>query len=139
MMSSQDPVQYEFPAFEANFTPDEIDQLLSLFESEPPVHSTSSSETTRSVYPMDERKRRRMLSNRESARRSRWRKKRHLEDVADQLNRLKLENRELKNHLCVVTHEYHAAQRETNRLIVESIDLQQKLSGLYQVLCSMQF
>ncbi|MCI30018.1 ocs element-binding factor 1-like, partial [Trifolium medium] len=43
----------------------------------------------------DERKRKRMLSNRESARRSRMKKQKQLEDLSDEANRLQIENKKL--------------------------------------------
>lgn len=141
-MCSEDPVHFEFPpVLEDILNSSEIHELLSSYQLEFPTHSTSSSETTqtgRLVYSVEERKRRRMISNRESARRSRWRKKRQLEDLTNQVNRLRLENRELKNRLCIVLHEYEAIQRETVPLLAESIVLRQKLAGLRQILAAMQ-
>ncbi|KAM7516965.1 hypothetical protein LguiA_006548 [Lonicera macranthoides] len=132
MMFSEEPVQFQFSA-------NEISELLSFFQSEVPVNSTSGSETTRSVYSQEERKRRRMISNRESARRSRQRKKSHLENLTTQLNRLRTENRELRNRLCLIAQQNHLVERETQELGFEAMDLQTKLSGLYQILVNMQF
>lgn len=103
------------------------------------VFCNGSSETTRSVYSVEERKRRRRISNCESARRSRWRKKKQLEDLTNEMDRLKQENRELKNQLCVLRHQYHAVQRDSIRLMAESNDLQHKLAGcLHQISANMQ-
>ncbi|GFY85967.1 hypothetical protein Acr_04g0007050 [Actinidia rufa] len=131
-MFSEEPVQF-------SFTPSEIHQLLSCFQSGLPVHSPSGSETCpgRTVCSVEERKKRRMISNRESARRSRWRKKRHLENLTSHVNRLSLENQELKNRLCLASHQCIVAERETNRLMTESLLLQQRLSGLCQILDNM--
>lgn len=145
MMCSEDPVYLEFPpVLDDIFNASEMNELLSSFqqqiETELPSHSqshsqsTSGSETTRSVYSVEERKRRRMISNRESARRSRWRKKRQLEDLTNEVNQLRHENRELKNLLSILTHEHQAVQRQTGPLLAESILLRQKLSGLFQIL-----
>ncbi|KAL7245422.1 hypothetical protein ACSBR2_000703 [Camellia fascicularis] len=138
MMCSDEPVQFHFPIFDGTLTPTEIHQLLSIFESNSPVNSRSGSETGLTVYSVEERKRRRMISNRESARRCRWKKKRHLEDLTNQVNRLRLENRVLKNRFCLVSHHCLVAQRESDRLQTESLLLQQRLSGLYQILVAMQ-
>ncbi|GAB4839278.1 hypothetical protein Ancab_028805 [Ancistrocladus abbreviatus] len=85
-----------------------------------------------------EMKLRRMISNRESARRSRWRKKQHLENLTNQVNRLKFENRESKNRLDLVKYQSHVVKRENDQLRVESILLRQRLSGLYRILMSME-
>ncbi|KAL8487711.1 hypothetical protein ACS0TY_023698 [Phlomoides rotata] len=135
MMSAENPVQ--LPVLEDNImSPAEIHELLSLFL-EPAIHSASSSETNRSspsVYSTEERKRRRMISNRESARRSRWRKKQLYEDLTNEVNRLNLVNRELKNRLGLLTHDCYSVQRDSNRILSESIYLQHKLRGLQQIL-----
>ncbi|KAG5543681.1 hypothetical protein RHGRI_016441 [Rhododendron griersonianum] len=139
MFLFDEPVLFQLPVFDATFTPDEIQELLSFVDSESPVSSTSGSETGRTVYSVNERKRRRMESNRESARRSRWRKKKHLEDVTNEVDRLKSENRELKNRLCLVSHQCQIVKRETNRLQIESLLIRQKLSGLCQILVNMNY
>ncbi|KAL6995315.1 hypothetical protein U1Q18_005453 [Sarracenia purpurea var. burkii] len=132
MLFLEEPVRFEFPVFDCTAMPGDF------FEPGLPTNSTSSSETSRTIHCVEERKQRRMLSNRESARRSRWRKKRHLENLTNEVNRLRLEKRELKNRLCMVSHEYLVAQTETNRLQTESLQLQQRLSGLCQILDTMQ-
>ncbi|KAL2242150.1 UNVERIFIED_CONTAM: Basic leucine zipper 4 [Sesamum indicum] len=136
MMSTANPVHYPLPVLEHSLSPNEINDLFSMIQSQPSIHSTSSSETNRSLYSLEERKRRRMVSNRESARRSRWRKKKHLENLTSEANRLNKENRELKNRLCMIAHDCHLVQRDSNRLLCESFYLQQKLSGLNQMLAS---
>ncbi|KAL3505042.1 hypothetical protein ACH5RR_034883 [Cinchona calisaya] len=155
MMFSEEPDQCQLaPVREDAFTSSELHEILSsLVQSGFPTHSTSGSETTqnglpsnstsgsettRSVYSTEESKSRRMISNRESAKRSRWRKKKQLEDMTNQLNQLILDNIGLKNQLCLVTQNYQAVQRDSTRLLAEYIDLQQKLAGLQQVLVNMQ-
>ncbi|MCD9639180.1 hypothetical protein HAX54_023556 [Datura stramonium] len=130
----EDPVRYHPVLEDAVLSPSDIHEILSLLQTELPAQSTSGSETTRLGFSLEERKRRRKISNRESARRSRFRKKKHLNNLTDQVNQLKVENRELKNRLCVATHHCQAAQSETDRLILESIVLQQQLAGLCQIL-----
>ncbi|KAL3514366.1 hypothetical protein ACH5RR_027083 [Cinchona calisaya] len=154
MMFCEEPVHFQLPpVLEDPYTSSDLHELLSLIQSDFPIHSasrseitqnglpsnsTSGSETTRSVYSVEERKRRRMISNRESAKRSRWRKKKQVEDLTNQMNQLKLENRELKNRLCLVTDQCHALQRDSTWLMAQSINLQQKLAGLNQILVNMQ-
>ncbi|KAL2529436.1 basic leucine-zipper 5 [Forsythia ovata] len=138
-MFYQEPVQYQIPALEDGFTVNEIHELFTILQSEPPVHSTSGSQTTQLDNSVEEiRKRKRMISNQESARRSRWRKKTQLENLTIEVNRLKLVNRELKNRLCTITHEHCFVQGESNRLIAESLQLQQNLAVLYEIMSSMQ-
>ncbi|KAL7085341.1 hypothetical protein ACP275_14G276700 [Erythranthe tilingii] len=149
MMSIKNPVHHmQNPVLEENhnpLTPNEIHKLFSLvLESEQQQQqqqqqpssnrSSSSSETNRSIYTVEERKHRRMASNRESARRSRRRKKTHVENITNEVNRLKIENRELKNMLCVLSHDCHLVQSDSDRLLSESIYLQHKLAGLHQIL-----
>ncbi|KAL2505681.1 basic leucine-zipper 5 [Abeliophyllum distichum] len=99
-MIYQEPVQYQIPALEDGLTVNEIHELFTFLESEPPVYSTSGLQTTQLDNSVEEiRKRKRMISNQESARRSRWRKKTQLENLTIEVNRLKLVNRELKNRL----------------------------------------
>ncbi|KAL7231629.1 hypothetical protein ACSBR2_009795 [Camellia fascicularis] len=83
---------------------------------------------------IDERKRRRMISNRESARRSRMRKQKHLENLRNQVNRLSVGNREMMNRLRLVTHHSQLVRRENERLRLESAMLREKLWAVHQVL-----
>lgn len=108
----------------------EIQEILAL-QPEPPSISTSASG---SVYPQQERKLKRMLSNRESARRSRLKKKRHLDELTEQANQLKVENRQLKRRLTSLISHCHSFIAENNQLRSESIHLQLMLSGLCQLL-----
>lgn len=83
---------------------------------------------------IDERKRRRMVSNRESARRSRMRKQKHLDNLRNQVNRLKIENQDMLNGLRWVAHHSQLVQTDNERLRSESHMLRQKLWDMHQVL-----
>ncbi|KAL0377934.1 UNVERIFIED_CONTAM: Basic leucine zipper 4 [Sesamum radiatum] len=83
---------------------------------------------------VDERKRRRMISNRESARRSRMRKQKHLENLRNQANRFKVGNREVMNRLRLVVHQTQMIQAENERLRSEAAVLRQRLWDIRQVL-----
>lgn len=96
--------------------------------------SPGSDETNQTGLIPDERKRRRMISNRESARRSRMRKKKHLENLRNHVNRLRIGNRELENRLRVVTHHGQLVRRENDRFLSESAMLRQRLWAIQQVL-----
>ncbi|CAJ1972788.1 unnamed protein product [Sphenostylis stenocarpa] len=125
-----------FPVLETLFTPSKIQELFSLIN-EPPSPESGSYGSNRAVRSTHERKLRRMQSNRESARRSRWRKKRHLESLTNQANRFRLENRELKNRLCLTMHQNLLLSAENERLRSESVTLMARLSNLYQILGTM--
>ncbi|XWS14819.1 hypothetical protein CRYUN_Cryun35bG0041300 [Craigia yunnanensis] len=139
MFLAEEAVQVQFPVHETGFTPEELKELLSFLESNEPVSPNSGSEgSSRALYSMDERKQRRMISNRESARRSRWRKKRHLENLTDEVNRLNIENQQLKNQLSLVIYQCHVVWRENEELRSESVALWAKLLDLYWTLAAMQ-
>jgi regulator of replication initiation timing len=138
MSFAQEAVQFECPVQGPGFTDNEIQELLSLLRSPSPGQNSGSSGSNQALYSLEERRRRRMLSNRESARRSRWRKKRHLEDLTQQLNRLKIANRELKNRLGSILNQSHVLWRENDRLMLESIALKSRLSDLCYVFAAMQ-
>lgn len=82
----------------------------------------------------DERRNKRKKSNRESARRSRIKKQKHLEEVRSQLNQLKTENRDLLNRLRYFMHNCQHAKMESDRLRLEHKVLLDKLLNLRQAL-----
>ncbi|PWA61001.1 Basic-leucine zipper domain-containing protein [Artemisia annua] len=87
------------------------------------------------ISPIDhERKRKRMISNRESAKRSRMKKQKHLEDLKSQVSQYKEGVQELMNRLRFVNHNGQLVCRENERLRSESLMLQQKLCILNQLL-----
>ncbi|GFP78879.1 basic leucine zipper 43 [Phtheirospermum japonicum] len=81
-----------------------------------------------------ERKRRRMISNRESARRSRVRKQKHLEDLSNQLDGLRIENRKLNDRFRQAACNNELIRLENEQLRWESSVLRQHLWDLRQVL-----
>lgn len=87
---------------------------------------------------VDDKKLRRMISNRESARRSRMRKQRILENLRNEVNRLRMENRELVNQLSGLQYGCEVLGQENNRLRVESVALRQRLWHLGRVLSLVQ-
>ncbi|CAL0305779.1 unnamed protein product [Lupinus luteus] len=128
------------PVLETMLSESEIHDLFSLinqWEEDPASPSSISQGSNRAVYSTEERKMRRMHSNRESARRSRSRKKRHLENITREANRLRIENRELKNRLSSTMHHHLFLSLQNEKLKSESIDLMSKLLDLYQILGTM--
>ncbi|XP_075515630.1 uncharacterized protein LOC142550287 [Primulina tabacum] len=99
------------------------------------LSSVTSDQTT--LLPpsiIDERKRKRTQSNRESARRSRMRKQKHLENLGTQVNRQKRVNLELMNQLKLVVSQNEAVCRENEHLRLETVKLRQRLWDIRQVL-----
>ncbi|KAK7263272.1 hypothetical protein RJT34_30859 [Clitoria ternatea] len=145
-----------FSYFSGGFTPWEIHDLDLVSPTSPkPVTSSSGSDEPNQTHDnkrkldpnepnrdavsvMDERKRRRMISNRESARRSRMRKQRHLENLRNQLNKCRIENRELNNRLQFVLHHFNRVRTENEWLRSERTALRQKVSTLTQILVFQQ-
>ncbi|GAU11292.1 hypothetical protein TSUD_342830 [Trifolium subterraneum] len=85
---------------------------------------------------IDERKRKRMLSNRESARRSRMKKQKLLEDLSDEANRLQIENKKLledikaKEEACI---ENEAANGVLRAQTMELTDRLQFLNSILEI------
>ncbi|KAK1410335.1 hypothetical protein QVD17_36870 [Tagetes erecta] len=102
--------------------------------STPKTNSSSSGSDDRCPVVIDERKRKRMISNRESARRSRMRKQKHLENLRNLVNRHKSGNQELMNRVRFAFHHGQILGQENERLRSESVMLRQKLWDLHQVM-----
>ncbi|PON74614.1 Basic-leucine zipper transcription factor [Parasponia andersonii] len=79
---------------------------------------------------IDERRQRRMISNRESARRSRMRKQKHLDELWSQVVRLRNENHSLIGKLNHVSECHDRVLHENTRLKEEASDLRQMLTDL---------
>lgn len=71
-----------------------------------------------------------MISNRESARRSRMRKQKHLDELWSQVLRLRTENHTLMDKLNRVTESHEQVLQENARLKEEAVDLRQMLTEL---------
>lgn len=82
-----------------------------------------------------------MISNRESARRSRMRKQKHLDELWSQVVRLRTENHNLIDKLNHVSESHDRALQENAKLKEETSDLRQMLTQLqiersYEVPCN---
>ncbi|KAG2303031.1 hypothetical protein Bca4012_061385 [Brassica carinata] len=86
-----------------------------------------------SVVPVDDRKRKRMLSNRESARRSRMRKQKHVDDLTAQINQLTNDNRQILTSLTVTTQLYMKIQAENSILTAQMSELSTRLESLNEI------
>ncbi|XP_039114722.1 bZIP transcription factor 53-like [Dioscorea cayenensis subsp. rotundata] len=94
--------------------------------------SSSSEEIRGSV--MDQRKRKRMLSNRESARRSRMRKQQHLDELINQVEHLKNENSQIETQADLLNQQFLIVDSENCALRSEVMDLTERLRSMNSVL-----
>lgn len=144
-----------FSAFHGGFPPWDFHDLFSddIKPSSPkPITSSSGSDEPNQPHEkrkpdsdepnqgaVDERKRRRMISNRESARRSRMRKQRHVENLRNQLNKCRMENREMKNRLQFILFHLNRIRTENEWLRSERTMLNQRINNFTQILVCQQF
>lgn len=99
-----------------------------------PARLSSSSEEDALPVIFDEKKRKRMDSNRQSARRSRMRKQQHLDDLLNDITRLKNENKQIEIQINMYTQRY--MEVESNNTIMRSnvMELIDRLKYLNSVL-----
>ncbi|KAI4321317.1 hypothetical protein MLD38_034714 [Melastoma candidum] len=96
----------------------------------PPGNSSEEEQAHRQLFLVNERKRRRMISNRESARRSRMRKQRHLDELWSQVVLLQEENCRLTTGLARASEAGDKAALENARLKGEVLFLRGMLSDI---------
>eukprot|EP01018_Ginkgo_biloba_P027250 Gb_20332 [translate_table: standard] len=94
--------------------------------------SNSASDEAEDQHVIDERKQRRMLSNRESARRSRLRKQQHLDELRAQVAHLRAENGQILNKFNAASQHYAQIIEENGILKSQTLDLSHKLQRLNQ-------
>lgn len=82
---------------------------------------------------MDQRKRKRMISNRESARRSRMRKQKHLDDLVSQVAKLRKENQEILTNVNITTQKYLSVEAENSVLRAQMGELSNRLESLNEI------
>eukprot|EP00245_Coleochaete_scutata_P002910 TRINITY_DN14151_c0_g1_i1.p1 TRINITY_DN14151_c0_g1~~TRINITY_DN14151_c0_g1_i1.p1 ORF type:complete len:221 (+),score=40.58 TRINITY_DN14151_c0_g1_i1:117-779(+) len=80
---------------------------------------------------IDERKQKRMLSNRESARRSRLRKQQHLDELQGQVQALRVENNMMMGKYTAASHQYVTITEENRRLRSHATELAHQLQRLH--------
>ncbi|XWS54944.1 hypothetical protein CRYUN_Cryun10bG0132900 [Craigia yunnanensis] len=83
---------------------------------------------------MDERKRKRMISNRESARRSRMRKQKHLDDLMAQITHLRKENHQIITRINITTQHYLNFEAENSVLRAQANELSHRLQSLNELI-----
>ncbi|KAJ3706104.1 hypothetical protein LUZ61_009809 [Rhynchospora tenuis] len=115
------PINYSVLEQESNFTfgstPDSYDTS----------HDTTTAEQENPLTPEDSRRLRRMKSNRESARRSRMRKRIHLEELRIQLDQLQAQNHDLRTQLGSVLSRSSLVRQENKRLQIEALLFKKRL------------
>lgn len=102
-------------------------------------HSTSDEADEQHISIINERKQRRMISNRESARRSRMRKQKHLDELWSQVVWLRNENHQLVDKLNKFSGTHDQVLQENAQLKEEASELRQivtelQLNGTYPTL-----
>lgn len=95
---------------------------------------SSGSEEGHDQQIMDQRKRKRMVSNRESARRSRMRKQNHLDNLIEQQSQLRKENNNILSSMNVSTQLYLNVEAENSILRAQMAELGQRLQSLNDII-----
>lgn len=108
--------------------------LMTMQQQQQPQQVSSGSDSDPKYANMDERKRKRMISNRESARRSRVRKQQHLDELMGQVTKLKSENAEISQRIDAATQLYVAVESENNVLRAQLMELADRLQSLNSLL-----
>ncbi|KAL3614048.1 hypothetical protein CASFOL_042122 [Castilleja foliolosa] len=82
---------------------------------------------------MDQRKRKRMISNRESARRSRLKKQTHLDGLMAQVAELRKENQQILTGLNAATQNYMSVESDNAILRAQMAELSHRLKSLDEI------
>ncbi|KAG6410786.1 hypothetical protein SASPL_128878 [Salvia splendens] len=104
------------------------------------ISSNSSSAVANSAseedlqQTMDLRKRKRMISNRESARRSRLRKQKHMEELMAQVAELRRQNHQILTSLRASTQHHTAVESENAILRAQEAELSHRLQSLVEII-----
>ncbi|XVF22095.1 hypothetical protein REPUB_Repub12eG0144200 [Reevesia pubescens] len=94
----------------------------------------SSSDSDPRCANMDEKKRKRMQSNRESARRSRMKKQQQLEDLVNEVSTLQRENGQFSERINFTTQRYIEMESANNVLRAQAMELTERLRSLNSML-----
>ncbi|XP_072975218.1 bZIP transcription factor 53-like [Typha angustifolia] len=106
--------------------------------SSPQSNQSSGSEEDLQLAAVDPRKRKRMLSNRESARRSRIRKKQHLDELVNQVAHLKNEKNRILMQSDMIAGQYRRLESENTILRTQLMELSERLQSVNSVLWFME-
>lgn len=100
--------------------------------------TSSGSDCDPKYVMLDEKKRRRMESNRESARRSRLKKQKLIGDLLGQVTRLKNENSQLVHSIDQTSQMFIEVESKNNVLRAQVMELTDRLASLNSVLRIME-
>ncbi|KAJ3676076.1 hypothetical protein LUZ60_003488 [Juncus effusus] len=81
-----------------------------------------------SVVP-DDRKRKRMVSNRESARRSRMKKQQHMEELITEISRLQNENKQFELQANLIAERFNETELQNSAIRAEMAQLTERLKS----------
>ncbi|WCJ22316.1 basic region/leucine zipper motif 53 [Euphorbia peplus] len=95
---------------------------------------SSGSDSDPRYANVDERKRKRMISNRESARRSRQRKQKQMEDLVNEASLLQNENGNLMHNINISSERFSQVESANNVLRAQAMELTERLRSLNSVL-----
>ncbi|KAL6995730.1 hypothetical protein U1Q18_005864 [Sarracenia purpurea var. burkii] len=98
------------------------------------VQNSGADDVDDRLLLIDERKRKRMESNRESARRSRMRKQKHLDDLMGQAAQLRMENNQIVTSVSLTTQHYVFVEAQNSVLRAQIAELTQRLQYLTDIL-----
>ncbi|KAL3349783.1 hypothetical protein AABB24_022714 [Solanum stoloniferum] len=98
--------------------------------------SSSASDDDQRYAGMDEKKRKRMISNRESARRSRMKKQKLLQDLTGEVSRLQAANKNIVSKIDETTERYAICAAQNNVLRAQAMELTDRLRYLNDVIDS---
>ncbi|KAL4385601.1 hypothetical protein GQ457_15G021040 [Hibiscus cannabinus] len=100
----------------------------------PVQRPASSSDSDPRYANIDEKERKRMLSNRDSARRSRIRKQKQLEDFVNEVSALQKENGQLSEKINVASRRYMEMENANKVLRAQAMELSERLGSLNSML-----
>ncbi|KAG8370509.1 hypothetical protein BUALT_Bualt14G0124300 [Buddleja alternifolia] len=100
------------------------------------ISTSSEDDENKHAMIMDERKRKRMISNRESARRSRMKREQHVKDLNDEITYLTTKCSELAQKITEIAKNYAAIESENRVLSMHGEELKKRLELMEEMLLS---
>ncbi|CAK8540834.1 unnamed protein product [Lathyrus sativus] len=134
LLPNSNPSSCNYNMFQTSHLQNLSNQILQDFSPQSSCisnNSTSDEADEQTKGLINERKHRRMISNRESARRSRMRKQKHLDELWSQVVWLRNENHKLVDKL-------NSFSESHDRVVQENVQLKEQASELRQMVCDMQ-